>query len=217
MHKHQVAEGHEIPSTGVPCFNEVISGWNDTPETLLRILNDPEYSACDPDTGECIAVNLLYVRETNRVIRDMDTFRKIRDALSERKINIWAIYERVGSLTHKDAFENFIAIAETYSMNLSMKVRVNKQKNGLTNCGEHEPTCRGDPWCPREDNRLRDFMDETSIPPEYQGRKGQGPQLSKLAAAEFKHRTHCDLSNRMSALRRNSGEKVPQKWKLGKW
>ncbi len=80
MHTHRVAEDHVIPSIGVPCFNEISSGWSETPETMLRILNDPEYSACDPETDECIAVNLLYVRETNRVIRDMDTFVKVRDS-----------------------------------------------------------------------------------------------------------------------------------------
>jgi hypothetical protein len=212
MNRHCVAEEHVIPAIGVPCFNEICSGWGDTPQALLRILNDPKYSACDPETGECIAVNLIYFRESNRVIRDLNVFRKIRDALSERKINLWAIQERKGSLTHKDKFEELIAIGEEFSKILSMKIRVSAQKNGLKNCGEAEPTCPGDPWCPRENTRLRDFMDKTSIPSEYQGSKGR--QWKKLAAAEFPHRTGIELERRVKSIRRNSGEKVERRWNL---
>ncbi len=148
-YKHQTEGSYMIAPEGIRFFSEVHCAWDQVPETLLLLLCDPELSKCD-ENGRCIACNTLLVTCAERVMRNVEAFIPIRDALSARGINIWSISEGIGSLTHPDVFLQHMKGGWLDSKNKSDRNKANWANKGLPNCGETEPTQTTDPWGPSE-------------------------------------------------------------------
>lgn len=198
-YKHQ-----EITHPGMMFFEETCSGWKDIPATLLYILNDPEFSKVD-DTGKCIACNFLFVIAAQRVIRNVEIFERLLPVLNKRGINIWSVLEDIGSLTDPEAFLRALTSAEDDSSIKSARSKIAHQKKGLRKCGEKEPTHCLDNWGPKEDQRLRMFVDPSNIPAKFiiPGKTAASAiNWTKLAAeAIFKYRTAKQLKTRVRTLR----------------
>jgi hypothetical protein len=193
-----------IPAEGMLCFYESHTAFNGCPETLLYILNHPDFAKCDSE-GKCIRFNTLYVYKVDRFLRCMATYLKLKDTFVKRSINIWSVLENTGSLTNPDDFEALIAHAEDESKILSGRITSHNIIKGPKNCGPNEPTKSGDPWCPREQDRLRLFLNHETVPNEYihsSGQKKDKINWTLLARNEFPHRTPQQLFHRCEHLAR---------------
>jgi hypothetical protein len=193
-----------ITPLGMTCFLETCSAYNKVPEALLLLLNDPILSRCDSD-GDCIACNVYYVKCAERVMKQVEPFIEIRDALSLRNINIWSITENIGSRSHPDQFLDLIKAGVTLGDNQSTRAHLHAMLKGLRHSSEHPPTKQGDPWCKAEDDRLRDFMDLNQIQDKYLNLntlRGTTINWTILAQDEFPFRTTNDLVERFRQLKR---------------
>ncbi len=139
------------------------------------------------------------------MIRNVEIFERLLPVLNKRGINIWSVVEGIGSLTDTDAFMRALKSAEDDSSIKSARSKIAHQKKGLRKCGEKSPTHRNDNWEPKEDQRLRMFVDPTNIPAKFIiPEKTAGPSINwtKLATeAIFKYRTAIQLANRVQSLR----------------
>jgi hypothetical protein len=210
--EHSSVENHMIPSEGLRCFYEACSGYNDIPEALLLLLNDPILSACDKD-GMCIGFNTIYVPRANRVTRNLKNFRTIRDAFSKRGVNIWSIHENVGTLSHKpEVFEALIREAENFSKMLSSTMKTSLQRRKLNHTSTCSSATAKNAWTPEEDTRLRLFTCKDTVPPEYKITKKRGQTIctnwTKLRDMEFPNREADALRKRVEHLKRKFGSPV---------